>query len=326
MALNGQCSFKSIKFLSHLVATLPLVSGLAAIRLTSWNILAQDYVQCSKYPWIISPEFLNWEHRRERIVHQLLDGEHLKPDVVCLQEVQVDLFPDLMLSLSSTFDGILQNVTETHNVATAILIRKDGPFRIKRAESRSRALISVLQDKSDSNSLLYLSTVHLDADKAWDRQTREYHQRQRENQLKSLLKRLNNQCHLDNKDLKDVPVVIAGDFNVLRNNPINTALAKGELLPQLPIHLHDVYLEAEANYRPSRPTYPGHKYDNLGIHDLVKTYRGGAVLDYIYVSDQVQVVDTLLCHPSSHKVGQEKWPCQDHPSDHLPVGIDFKWP
>jgi mRNA deadenylase 3'-5' endonuclease subunit Ccr4 len=267
---------------------------------------------------------LEWEHRKSRIVHQLLDKGTIKADIVCLQEVQVDLFPDLMSMLSPTFEGVLQNVTVMHNVGTAILVRKDCPFRIKRTESRSRALISVLEDKDDKNSIIYVCTVHLDADKAWDRQTREYHQRQRENQLKSLLKRLDNQCRLDKKDFDKIPLVIAGDFNTLRDNPINTALAKGELSPRLSIHLHDVYLEAEFFNRPSLPLY--YQNDGSQNHHLVKTYRGGAVLDYIYVSDRVQVLDTLLCHPSSSVVGSEQLPSQDHPSDHLPVGIDFEWP
>jgi mRNA deadenylase 3'-5' endonuclease subunit Ccr4 len=257
-----------------------------------------------------------------RIVH-LLDGGSMNADIVCFQEVQVDLFPDLMSKLSTTFDSILQNVTATHNVGTAILVRKDSRLRIKRVESRSRALITVLQDK-ENESILYVSTVHLDAGTATDRQTREYHQRQRENQLKSLLKRLNSQCILDNTNLEKVPIIVAGDFNMLRDNPIIAALTKGELLPQLPVHLHDAYLEAKQYNHQSLPLYQ--IQDNESSNHLVKTYSGGAVLDYIYVSHQVQVVDTLLCHPSSSTPGVENLPTKDHPSDHLPIGIDFKWP
>jgi mRNA deadenylase 3'-5' endonuclease subunit Ccr4 len=244
-------------------------------------------------------------------------------DIVCLQEVQIDLFPDLMSRLCATFDGILQNVTVTHNVGTAILVRKDGRFCIRRAESRSRALITVLQDK-ENESLLYVSTVHLDADTARDNQSREYHQRQRESQLKSLLKRLNNQCILDNIGFDAVPIIIAGDFNMLRGNPIKTALAKGELWPQFPVHFHDAYLHAEQYNHQSLPLYQNH--DDVSSNRLVKTYGGGAVLDYIYVTHQVKVVDTLLCHPSSSTRVIEKLPSKDHPSDHLPVGIDFAWP
>jgi mRNA deadenylase 3'-5' endonuclease subunit Ccr4 len=259
-----------------------------------------------------------------RIVHLLLDDESMNADVVCLQEVQIDLFPDLMSRLSATFDSILQNVTATHNVGTAILVRKDSCLQIKRAESRSRALITVLQDKKN-DKLLYISTVHLDADTASDRQTREFHQRQRENQLKSLLKRLNNHCLIDNNSIETVPIIIAGDFNMLRDNPINVALAKGELSPQLPIRFYDAYLKAEQHDHQSLPLYQQNQND-LSFNQLVKTFGGGAVLDYIFVSQHIQIVDTLLCHPGSSYRGIERLPSKDHPSDHFPVGIDFQWP
>jgi hypothetical protein len=30
-------------------------------------------------------------------------------------------------------------------------------------------------------------------------------------------------------------------------------------------------------------------------------------------------------HPMASVAGMEKWSCIDHPSDHLPVGIDIEW-
>ncbi|KAL3923802.1 MAG: hypothetical protein SGARI_006149 [Bacillariaceae sp.] len=233
-----------------------------------------------------------------------------------------------MSKVSHSYDGVLQNVSEAHNVGTAFLLRKDSPFAIRRAESRSRALITVLEDKQDDEALLYVCSVHLDADKAWDQQTRQYHQRQRENQLKSLIKRINHQCKLDKQDINNVPIIIAGDFNMLRNNPINEAMSKGTVHPRCDVHLHDVYLENEREDRSSLPLYEKGgetTATSFETSHLTKTYRGGAVLDYIYVSDQVQIHDTLLCHPKSSTLGGEKWPSKDHPSDHLPVGIDFEW-
>jgi CCR4-NOT transcription complex subunit 6 len=292
------------------------------------NILAQDYVIPEKYPWIASPEFLEWPYRNNLIVDKLLEME---ADIVCLQEVQNDLFPDIMLRLSQTYHGILQNVSETHNVGTALLLHKDCPISIKRAESRSRALITVLEDKQNG-SLLYVCSVHLDADKAWDRPKRQYHQNQRESQLKSLIKRIHHQCTLDNKDINDIPIIIAGDFNILRNNPINAAMSNGEIYPHCDIPLRDVYLQNERDDRSSLVLYDDDDKSSATVstllgsnHHLRKTYRGGAVLDYIYVSDQVQVLNTLLCHAKSSTAGGEQWPSHDHPSDHLPVGIDFEW-
>lgn len=288
--------------------------------------MAQDYVLPDKYPWIESPEFLDWEYRNNLIADKLLD---MKADIVCLQEVQTDLFPDMMSGkLSRAYNGVLQNVSETHNVGTATLVRKTGPFVIKRAESRSRALITVLEDREDA-SMLYVCSVHLDADKAWDRQTRQYHQKQRENQLKSLMKRLNNQCKMDKNDIHDVSIIIAGDFNILRGNAINAALSKGEIHPRCAVQFRDVYLQDERDDRSSLPVFQSESATAATTatktSHLAKTYRGGAVLDYIYVSEHVHVHNTLLCHQRSCTLGGEKWPSKDHPSDHLPVGIDFEW-
>jgi mRNA deadenylase 3'-5' endonuclease subunit Ccr4 len=317
--------FHSSYISSQLVPTFLSRFPFITLFIIKKNILAQEYARPNKYPWVSSPHILDWEYRMNRIVQLILDDGTMKADIVCLQEVQIDLFPELMSRLSATFDSILQNVTATHNVGTAILVRKDSRLQIKRAESRSRALITVLQDKNNEE-LLYVSTVHLDADTASDRQTREFHQRQRENQLKSLLKRLNNHCLLDNNNIETVPIIIAGDFNMLRDNPINAALTKGELSPQLPIHFHDAYLKAEQYNQRSLPLYQQNQNDYKSSHHLVKTFCGGAVLDYIFVSQHIHVVDTLLYHPGSSYYGIERLPSKDYPSDHFPVGIDFQWP
>ena len=46
---------------------------------------------------------------------QLLDPQ-AKADIFCLQEAQVDLFEELLGSVSSVYSGVIQNVTRGHNV------------------------------------------------------------------------------------------------------------------------------------------------------------------------------------------------------------------
>ncbi|VEU43317.1 unnamed protein product [Pseudo-nitzschia multistriata] len=255
-------------------------------------------------------------------------------DIVCLQEAQMDSFSDLLKDVSPVFDGVIQNVTRGHNVGTAVLIRNSCKLKLKRVESRSRALIATLEDKDTENNL-YICSVHLDADKSTDPKKREHHQSQRRSQLKSLLKRINYACKQEKQIIKEAPILIAGDFNMLRENPLNELLVEGSLTtsPSAYVSLRDAYLEAERHDRFSIPVY--HQSVLEGGNDigetasnekhLVKTYKGGAILDYIWTSDEVKVVDTLLYHPDSSTVGTEKWPCHDHPSDHLPIGIDIDW-
>lgn len=287
-----------------------------------------------KYPWTKeTPGCLDWDYRKSLIVDKLLD-EKVKMDIVCLQEAQVDLFPGLLSSISPVFDGIIQNVTRGHNVGTALLVRKSCKLRIKRAESRSRALIATLEDK-DNKDNIYICSVHLDADKSSDPKKREQHQKQRHSQLKSLLKRVNYACKLEQQVIKEAPILLAGDFNMLRENPLHESLVEGSLTtsPSAHVSLRDAYFEAEQHERQSIPVYhhilseDEHWVENSARNDqhLMKTYKGGAILDYIWTSDKVKVVDTLLYHPSSSASGREKWPCHNHPSDHLPIGVDIEW-
>jgi len=206
------------------------------------------------------------------------------------------------------------------------LIRNSSGLIFRRVESRSRALIATLYNR-ESDKNLYVCSVHLDADKSTDPKKREYHQKQRHSQLTSLLKRINYACKLENQIIHEAPIVIAGDFNMSRDNPLHLSLAEGSLStsPSAHVLLYDAYMEAERKGRCSVPVYHCESSFNKSDLHLVKTYKGGAILDYIWTSEKVKVIDTLLYHPRSLTLGTEKWPCDNHPSDHLPIGIDFEW-
>jgi mRNA deadenylase 3'-5' endonuclease subunit Ccr4 len=336
----GLALFCSIAIM--MIPTAP-VESMTMLRVASWNILAQDYVKEYKYPWTKdTPGCLEWDYRKQKIAEWLLDEEMKPPDVVCLQEAQINIFSDLLSSLSPIFDGVIQNTTSGHNVGTAVLVRNSCPVKLKRMESRSRALIVTLEDKQQNDNNLYLCSVHLDADKSHDPKKRQIHQDQRQCQLKSLLKRINFQCKLDEQQIKESSVLIAGDFNMLRENPLHSILMEGTLSPSAHVPLQDAYMEAERNKRQSIPVYQQHqeesssgeetniqqqqqqKNDNHQLN-LAKTYKGGAILDYIWTSEKIKVLDTLLYHPRSSIMGTEKWPSAEHPSDHIPIGIDMEW-
>jgi len=332
--------FCSITMMIMFPAVVP-VESMTMLRVASWNLLAQDYVKEYKYPWTKdTPGCLEWNYRKEKIADWLLDEEMKPPDVVCLQEAQVDLFSDLLSSLSPIYDGIIQNTTSSHNVGTAVLVRNSCPVKIKRMESRSRALIVTLEDKQQNDNNLYLCSVHLDADKSHDPKKRQKHQDQRQCQLKSLLKRINFQCKLDEQQIKESSILIAGDFNMLRENPLHSILMEGTLSPSAHVPLQDAYMEAEQHKRQSIPVYQlesGEEETNIEQQqqqqqknndhqlNLAKTYKGGAILDYVWTSEKIKVLDTLLYHPRSSIMGTEKWPSAEHPSDHIPIGIDMEW-
>jgi endonuclease/exonuclease/phosphatase family metal-dependent hydrolase len=260
-------------------------------------------------------------------------------DIICLQEVQVDLmWPDILSHCSDiNYTGVIQNVTRGHAVASAILIRNECPLQIEGLESRSRALIAVLSSKEESSEekKMFLCNVHLEAGE------KDFDNMQRYHQLKSLFKRLSRQIHISREEIKDAKIVMAGDFNMLRTNPLHTFLRQGllqspEQIKNLPpastIKLFDSYLDptidgGEIQPRPSRLHFATSE-ENLsqdGNSILQRTYAMGDVLDYIWHSQSVSIKDTLIFHPLALNREKQRWPCSSHPSDHLPIGVDIEW-
>lgn len=272
--------------------------------LVTWNVLAPLYAPASKYPWATA-EALDWPARRGRIVSRLSD---LDADVVCLQEVQVSLWDGLHHELQALgYDGVLQE-TKDHPVGNAVLVRR-GQLELVRSESRSRALITVLQGcagaKRDAPaSRLYLANVHLEAgaEKA----------SQRLAQIRSLLKRLELQCSRDvaertgrplslspRDDAAGAAVVVAGDFNCDRRSPLHRMLVEDESVAATAaeeaeraltsgqgkkapgsikrfsrtlLPLHDAYLDTSPPWGPP----------------LRSSYRNGRLLDFVMTTPQVQ--------------------------------------
>jgi mRNA deadenylase 3'-5' endonuclease subunit Ccr4 len=277
--------------------------GSALVKLATWNLLAPQYAGTGKYPWC-EPDYLDWQYRESLIIPQLLQ---LDADVICLQEVQVDVWPGLMSKLEYVYDGVLQNMTNDHRIANAILIRKEFPFQIERVESRSRILLVVLRKESSFPKHMYVASVHLEAGVTSDNDMQRYHQ------IKSIFKRLSHHCQLDGISLQDAPIVLAGDFNMLRSNMIYQCLSDGQL-----IHPDNVK---------NKPPIPTTKLRDVFLMDtrpsVQMTYAKGYVLDYIWASNCIGVGKPLELSPSATQAIPQTWPSQDHPSDHLPIGMEL---
>mmetsp|Transcript_9796 Transcript_9796/g.29148 ORF Transcript_9796/g.29148 Transcript_9796/m.29148 type:complete len:357 (-) Transcript_9796:445-1515(-) len=295
----------------------------------TWNLLAPCFAPPSKYPWA-PPEALDWLHRRGRIVSQLAA---LDADVVCLQEVQRPLWDELAADFSSLgYDTILQDSSSNkakHPIANAVLLRR-GHVELVRAESRSRALITVLRAAGDTaadseQESLYLANVHLEAgaDKAAMRQS----------QLRSLLKRLEFQRSVDvakacgrpralspTADVTGAPIVIAGDFNCDRRSPLHTLLAEGALPTEVPApgpRVRSALLPLTDAYAANPPPWGP---------PLRSSYRNGRILDFIWTSPTVSVLRTMPVCNAAGSSQPHRIPCRDLPSDHMPIGALLSWP
>jgi endonuclease/exonuclease/phosphatase family metal-dependent hydrolase len=276
-------------FLTALVAR----TSAASIKVATWNVLAPQYAMTYKYPWC-APEHLDWNHRQPLIVSQI---QEMDPDILCLQEVQVDLWSHLLEGLES-YDAVIQNVTNEHNVAIAILVRKDCPFCVERVESRSRVLLAVLRSKLDESQNLYLGSVHLEAG------TEDGNDLQRYHQLKSLFKRLRLHCSMDGTMLADASIILAGDFNMLRTNFIYDCLRKGELNHPEKIKIKPVPI--------------------VKFHDSIPvpiTFAKGYALDFIFTSAGIEIENQIHQSPLATQGVPQLWPSEEYPSDHLPIGV-----
>jgi CCR4-NOT transcription complex subunit 6 len=244
-------------------------------------------------------------------------------DIICLQEVDVHWFEkDIFLP---GYTPIVQNVTRGHSVGCAILVN-DAKFQVLKTESRSRALMVVLQEKINNSSSknLFLANVHLEAGTDED-ETRFC-------QIKSLLKRLKNQwttlsspsstsASVTGADHSVNPaIMIVGDFNMLDNNPLFHLLSHGDWNPKDANNFAQTFaFKKQLPFLPLKETFHG-TGQRLGM-----SFAGGSVLDYIWHSDQILtqpwIVDAKVMAPGL----RQAWPSREHPSDHLPIGADFSF-
>jgi mRNA deadenylase 3'-5' endonuclease subunit Ccr4 len=283
-----------VSFLLLNIAVVRVHSLVPQVSLVTWNLLAPHFASPLKYPWAAMDD-LDWSVRESRIVRELMD---IDADIICLQEVQVDLWDHLLSQFSGTYQGTLQKMERNHPVANAILVRRG--LKITRTESRSRALIAVLMDEEELSSPLYLVNVHLEAGYSDEADAIRFHQ------VRSLRKRL---FHQVNKDAATVdnspPIVITGDCNMLRGTPLYSFLQSGTGEP-----LNDAYLEQPPPWGP----------------DVRMTYRSGHLLDYVWVSDSVHVLRTMPVKEAVASMEQKAWPSAENPSDHIPIGAILSWP
>jgi CCR4-NOT transcription complex subunit 6 len=301
-------------------------------RLVSWNLLAPMYAPPKKYR-NTDPACLPWSYRQPRILARL---KECNPDIICLQEMQLDLWEDFLAQMEG-YHGVLQK-EKSHKrdlPVNAVLVR-DGCAEIVRTESRSRAFIVVLKpssgvvndgdgkdkDKDKDSPMIYLANVHLEAGYEKD-ETRYF-------QIRSLMKRLEQQVLRDTpdhananngNDHSEPAIILAGDFNMRNADDIIYDLLT---LGHLPDDDDDDDLVADTLPQPFMPLLPlrdAYRQCPPVPGPVLMTYRGGAVLDYIWLSDCFSIQETWQAHPMQAQSLQRTWPNPNQPSDHLPVGV-----
>lgn len=90
----------------------------------SYNILAQDLLQTHPYLYkSCNPKHLEWKFRLDRLASEILA---IRPDILCLQEVQQNHIPSILKALSAlNFEHIFKKKTGMKTDGCAILYNKN---------------------------------------------------------------------------------------------------------------------------------------------------------------------------------------------------------
>ena len=309
------------------IAATLAIAARKQLSVATWNLLAPCYAAQHKYAFT-HPDNLQWDGRKKRIVQTLAS---IDADAVCLQEVQVDLWPQLEEEFKSIgYDAVLQD-TDGHPVGCAILYRA-GVLRCLRSESRSRALITVLAPAAlglySSGDRLYLASVHLEAGGAKSSQ--------RFWQIRKLLRRLELQHAQDNRssssdsdyartsDASKAAVILAGDFNFDRRSHLYELLASGraregddscETPFKVGSYSHPLLPLIDAYGDTSPPWGP----------NLRSSYRNGRLLDFVWISKSIKLLRPMPVPNAAGSSQPHRIPSARHPSDHFPVGALLAW-
>ena len=293
------------------------------ITVMSWNILAPCYVlphlhRSRKFAddFDSVTEYMDWSYRRPRIIERITRES---ADIVCLQEVQLDLWVYLRDELKERgyTASIVQKVNRGLRVTTVILVhdRRQYQWKVTKVESRSRVLLVTLECQpstscgTSSNSkntepyFIFLGNVHLSAGR------KEFVTRYQ--QVKSMLQRLVLHTQRSSPPQLDEPfVLLMGDWNTLSTDPLHHLITTGtlpedhglpQLYPNLPLlPLHDINQSQEQ------------KQSN----GLNWTHTCGEILDYIFASSSVRVVSVWSTNHGTNL----PIPSADFPSDHVPIG------
>jgi endonuclease/exonuclease/phosphatase family metal-dependent hydrolase len=118
-------------------------------------------------------------------------------------------------------------------------------------------------------------------------------------------------------------VIVAGDFNMLRTNPMYQVLAKGmcatQQLGASEISIHSALL-------PLQDVFQSHA-SSFQTKPLHMTFAGGSILDYIWVSRHLSFQPWMMDDRCAQQRPRDNqyyaWPSMDQPSDHLPIGMTF---
>ena len=281
-----------------------------SFTIMSWNILANHFVLDGRAVYTYAGPFAEWTHRMPL---QLQTFQKCNADIICLQEVEVSHFDDVLVAFfrEMGYQGVMQNNgkrSPTHCTGNATFYRV-AKFEMVWEEHRSRALAIGLRVRASHSSakILALANVHLDA-------LIKHHDR-RFSQLKSLTKQLQKPG--------GVPVIV-GDFNHSLDGSIRDFIFDGVLAAGYEQGGVIVTKEESSHPFKFKSVYSTSDKEPTYVCPPDHVYR----IDHIvYAWDALEPIAVLEITPELQRdtIALSFLPNVEQPSDHLSVGCLFKW-
>ena len=307
-----------------------------AVKLLNWNVLADVYATEQMYDYCPSWA-LSWDYRKHLILKQLaaLDG-----DIVCLQEVQSDLFEaDLLPAFKAMGFGhvyaaktrglftnkymsegccVLFRLSRFQKLEHFVLEfdkqaqeRVSDPVKLTRLSRGNVALLVLLEDLRHGRRPIGVVTTHVTADvdsgdvKLWQ-----------------------TQCLLDNvqswaspmRHGGALPLLICGDFNSTPDSPVYELLTTGQVLTTAAEIDDPFHVVAETGVLghnlPLRSSYVSVVGQEAPVTNY--TLRFSGTLDYIcFTHNTLRGIAVSNGYPFEELSRDVALPSPTQPSDHL---------
>jgi len=279
------------------------------LKILQWNILAQALAgKDAGFP--CSEEFLEFDYRFSRIIQEIV---HYKPDVICLQEV--DIFEDLSKELlKHGYNGIFVAKPNSPCLQFKINRGPDGNAIFYKEET-----LTLISKKSTilnatNSTVLIANFIHKETKVHFTVLTTHLKSKSQFSQIrleqtKSISKEL--------KKLNHTNYIICGDFNADPSEPFY------ELLTGKEIGIKSVFQDIFGH----EPTYTTWKKRNGSYAKKMGEANNETkkVEDYIFFHPANISCCKILDLPQDNCIGSDLLPCKDYTSDHLSLMATLKF-
>eukprot|EP00435_Cladocopium_sp_Y103_P002399 s3079_g1.t1 len=281
----------------HVAMQESLWRGGRALRVLSFNVLAESKQSEEKWLASAADALKDWAHRRLRLLEVVLQED---PDLIFLQELDVKgrkesvLCPELKeAGYDAVFPAVPPTASARHVAVPALFLRRRRFGILRDSASLDFAAVAVVQDLEGAATLA-VASGHMTSGKD------ESAEAQRSEEVSKLLDLL--------AEFAADHVIFACDLNAMPvvDSKIGAPLAYSSALRH-PLHLRSAYATGSAE-----PTYTTWKIRPKG--EIKRT------IDYIFHSSSLRP-SSILSLPSDAEMAPERLPRLAYPSDHMALGV-----